>query len=121
MTRVHQLARTAKVVNLSDVARCVIFVFFFFQAEDGIRDLTVTGVQTCALPILFNDFVDDCRGLNIVMCAAAAGCKSIVSNIGRGGIKCARTTETRSPRIHLLRSEERRVGKECRSRWSPYH
>src|SRR2546430_8185622 len=30
----------------------VIFFFFFFQAEDGIRDLTVTGVQTCALPIL---------------------------------------------------------------------
>src|SRR2546430_11684768 len=28
-----------------------IYVFFFFQAEDGIRDLTVTGVQTCALPI----------------------------------------------------------------------
>src|SRR2546430_12898123 len=30
---------------------CRLF-FFFFQAEDGIRDLTVTGVQTCALPIL---------------------------------------------------------------------
>src|SRR2546430_12056922 len=30
------------------------FVFFFFQAEDGIRDLTVTGVQTCALPISSN-------------------------------------------------------------------
>src|SRR2546430_3672143 len=29
----------------------VTFFFFFFQAEDGIRDLTVTGVQTCALPI----------------------------------------------------------------------
>src|SRR2546430_5287848 len=29
----------------------MIFFFFFFQAEDGIRDLTVTGVQTCALPI----------------------------------------------------------------------
>src|SRR2546430_3608544 len=29
------------------------YVFFFFQAEDGIRDLTVTGVQTCALPISF--------------------------------------------------------------------
>src|SRR5256886_6233610 len=28
-----------------------LFYFFFFQAEDGIRDLTVTGVQTCALPI----------------------------------------------------------------------
>ena len=29
----------------------VLFVFFFFQAEDGIRDIGVTGVQTCALPI----------------------------------------------------------------------
>src|SRR2546430_13095802 len=29
----------------------LLFFFFFFQAEDGIRDLTVTGVQTCALPI----------------------------------------------------------------------
>src|SRR5688572_31654198 len=31
---------------------CLLVFFFFFQAEDGIRDLTVTGVQTCALPIL---------------------------------------------------------------------
>src|SRR5437867_11325082 len=30
----------------------IVFFFFFFQAEDGIRDRTVTGVQTCALPIL---------------------------------------------------------------------
>src|SRR5690349_22281060 len=30
---------------------CFFFFFFFFQAEDGIRDLYVTGVQTCALPI----------------------------------------------------------------------
>ena len=30
----------------------VVFFFFFFQAEDGIRDTSVTGVQTCALPIL---------------------------------------------------------------------
>src|SRR5699024_11251585 len=30
----------------------IIFCFFFFQAEDGIRDRNVTGVQTCALPIL---------------------------------------------------------------------
>src|SRR2546430_4181745 len=34
---------------------CVLF--FFFQAEDGIRDLTVTGVQTCALPILASIFI----------------------------------------------------------------
>src|SRR5438270_11813107 len=31
---------------------------FFFQAEDGIRDLTVTGVQTCALPIFYIDDID---------------------------------------------------------------
>src|SRR5215210_8774960 len=30
---------------------CMLLVFFFFQAEDGIRDTSVTGVQTCALPI----------------------------------------------------------------------
>src|SRR2546430_17381143 len=35
--------------DVSDI--CVMSLFFFFQAEDGIRDLTVTGVQTCALPI----------------------------------------------------------------------
>src|SRR2546430_5244114 len=34
----------------NEMIACV--YFFFFQAEDGIRDLTVTGVQTCALPIL---------------------------------------------------------------------
>src|SRR6266498_4382731 len=32
---------------------CVVSFFFFFQAEDGIRDADVTGVQTCALPIWF--------------------------------------------------------------------
>src|SRR2546430_10355850 len=34
------------------LCRLLCYIFFFFQAEDGIRDLTVTGVQTCALPIL---------------------------------------------------------------------
>src|SRR2546427_4608178 len=33
------------------ISACSCVCFFFFQAEDGIRDLTVTGVQTCALPI----------------------------------------------------------------------
>src|SRR3989475_4229079 len=37
--------------------------FFFFQAEDGIRDLTVTGVQTCALPILSQGRLDHQRAL----------------------------------------------------------
>src|SRR5436190_6095296 len=34
------------------MASCFIFLFFFFQAEDGIRDHCVTGVQTCALPLV---------------------------------------------------------------------
>src|SRR5688572_31629903 len=38
------------------------FFFFFFQAEDGIRDLTVTGVQTCALPILQMEVMLDGHG-----------------------------------------------------------
>src|SRR2546426_12368695 len=36
----------------------VVFLFFFFQAEDGIRDYKVTGVQTCALPI-FKEIAED--------------------------------------------------------------
>src|SRR2546430_8680799 len=39
------------------------FFFFFFQAEDGIRDLTVTGVQTCALPIYGLELGQPERGL----------------------------------------------------------
>src|SRR5689334_25149232 len=50
----------------------VFFFFFFFQAEDGIRDGTVTGVQTCALPILARGQIlftegELCRGLHVVL------------------------------------------------------
>src|SRR5256885_2996838 len=41
-------------VRLSRVSYCL-FIFFFFQAEDGIRDYKVTGVQTCALPICLSE------------------------------------------------------------------
>src|SRR2546427_5374543 len=43
----------------SDCLFFLFFFFFFFQAEDGIRDLTVTGVQTCALPIFVEILPDD--------------------------------------------------------------
>src|SRR5215469_8370316 len=81
-------------VALSMVAQ----VFFFFQAEDGIRDLYVTGVQTCALPIWRWRRQAPPR---FVACSSCRG-------------YCER-------RWSSARSEERRVGKECRSRWSPYH
>src|SRR3989475_1634333 len=48
--RVYLVKRVGLLCVLRDVG-FLYFVFFFFQAEDGIRDLTVTGVQTCALPI----------------------------------------------------------------------
>src|SRR3989337_4107070 len=65
-----------------------------YQAEDGIRDATVTGVQTCALPISMRTQRRTPSWLN------------------------AMVTPRPAP---ALRSEERRVGKEGRSRWSPYH
>ena len=40
---------------------------FFFQAEDGIRDVAVTGVQTCALPIYYNDCIQAVRDVDIVI------------------------------------------------------
>src|SRR5229473_6743900 len=69
-------------------------IFFFFHAEDGIRDKLVTGVQTCALPI---------------------SCTS------RWAIQAQPTRSSGARWRPRRRSEERRVGKECRSRWSPYH
>src|SRR3954452_19157068 len=69
----------------------------FFQAEDDIRDADVTGVQTCALPI---------------------------SRAPSTPTPCASSTIRRAPcfrQASTTRSEERRVGKECGSRWSPYH
>src|SRR5689334_24701037 len=86
-----------------------VFVFFFFQAEDGIRDGTVTGVQTCALPISPRPGGGSAR-------ARRAGSVERCSIEG-----VPRLTPTSSGSAARQRSEERRVGKECRSRWSPYH
>src|SRR2546429_4417436 len=87
----------------------VIIFFFFFQAEDGIRDVAVTGVQTCALPI----------------------CQPISATLREVQERTSLLRETEERFVSLIlnrlpptppnRSEERRVGKECRSRWSPYH
>ena len=80
------------------------FLFFFFQAEDGIRDYDVTGVQTCALPIY--DGI-----LAAIQQTRPAGRKKMI----------ARQGDNQAAIEPVQRSEERRVGKECRSRWSPYH
>src|SRR5262249_56327440 len=91
--------------------RCL---FFFFQAEDGIRDWSVTGVQTCALPI-------SPRQSRICGGAWRVGRKT--KNSIRPCWK-SRSSVNRSgrspvcPRWQATRSEERRVGKECRCRWA---
>src|SRR2546430_11471603 len=96
-------------------------VFFFFQAEDGIRDLTVTGVQTCALPISAESYPKKLRGTR-----SRAGHHppdQTLSSARPRNISSWRTSPSVKVRRNrfVTRSEERRVGKECRSRWSPYH
>src|SRR5690349_24797525 len=73
---------------------------FFFQAEDGIRDLYVTGVQTCALPISTSTW------------------KRTTSSTPWPRPRARSRRAEELTEIALRRSEERRVGKECGSRWS---
>src|SRR5437879_12679315 len=80
----------------------LVVFFFFFQAEDGIRDTSVTGVQTCALPICHARLRRRRDGVD----GHAVAAQFARGDDGEGGD---------------ARSEERRVGKECRSRWSPDH
>src|SRR5699024_11662894 len=94
---------------------------FFFQAEDGIRDRNVTGVQTCALPILYPCISPSCSlylhrischpgknlldlPLNSVFC----GFLSLPASISGPVVLYVKSI------VHI-RSEERRVGKECSS------
>src|SRR3712207_7304419 len=90
---------------------CVCRYFFFFQAEDGIRDIGVTGVQTCALPILV---------VARPLLRAAVEVR-VARDAGLPGRGDQRIRQLRGGGVVRDRSEERRVGKECRSRWSPYH
>src|SRR5207249_7437575 len=82
----------------------VVFIFFF-QAEDGIRDRNVTGVQTCALPIFHFLATSPTRRARKWSSPAPAKCSSRTTTV-------ASASATR-------RSEERRVGKECRARGAP--
>src|SRR3712207_8733725 len=94
---------------------------FFFQAEDGIRDIGVTGVQTCALPI---------SGITNSEGAGVSAGRTVTALATSHGFARGYTTSGYSAGVSVIagsgggmqrRSEERRVGKECRSRWSPYH
>src|SRR2546430_7307867 len=106
------------VVHLVTIIRSF---FFFFQAEDGIRDLTVTGVQTCALPI-FGRLRDLDRHVHVL--GAAEDLPVIIAGLDLlavDGQHIVAVLDVDPIPVGWSRSEERRVGKECRSRWSPYH
>src|SRR2546430_9013033 len=103
---------------------CLLYVFIFFQAEDGIRDLTVTGVQTCALPIYL-----------LVPAGEAVRTRgsSLRPSSGPGTASPAGTSRSPIPataavlcgceaeRGRSTRSEERRGGEEGRSRGAADH
>src|SRR5436309_10023383 len=95
-------------------------VFFFFQAEDGIRDFHVTGVQTCALPICKREFIllGAPRRRRPADIYAESGTK-LTSCCAR---KPASTCALKS--MAAVRRADRksvRVGKECRCGWWSYH
>src|SRR3989441_9961122 len=107
---------------------------FFFQAEDGIRDKLVTGVQTCALPICkaaaaLETAVVVVLGVGVADAAAEPLVALVLVDQVSPGIGDQEGMAVREALgqlglegvINGVRSEERRVGKECRSRWSPYH
>src|SRR5205809_6174501 len=84
--------------------------FFFFQAEDGIRDVAVTGVQTCALPICNARWQRPFLGEN-------RRCSWVVDGpVWDAANERCELTVFYSITSSARRSEERRVGKECRSR-----
>src|SRR5260370_23689630 len=103
----------------------LLFDSFFFQAEDGIRDSSVTGVQTCALPICLGPQAGHAL---IFLAALAAVVQGLAQAAGVVLAVAARLdpgiAHARQAAAHVDghgRSEERRVGEECRSRWSPDH
>src|SRR2546430_7757020 len=105
----------------------IVFFFVFFQAEDGRRALTVTGVQTCALPIFSqrrpsrSQAVRSHPKLRMFWRMSLADSSNVTNTPCSSASRMPAARKCVANTVLPLRSEERRVGKECRSRWSPYH
>src|SRR5947209_10154132 len=83
-------------------------ILFFFQAEDGIRDIGVTGVQTCALPIWMGEHRAELR------CVQRVQDRRDDAALSLGSAYRSAPYPHKAQRAASARSEERRVGKECR-------
>src|SRR2546421_2837850 len=77
-----------------------VYDFFFFQAEDGIRDLIVTGVQTCALPIYGGEYITRVRTKGFVI--ATIGIPLLTAGLMGGSIYLAVRENTRTMKIAIL-------------------
>src|SRR5256885_7047178 len=98
------------------------FIFFFFQAEDGIRDYKVTGVQTCALPIFISGQKRGVFGRIKRELTRRSAIEAVIGHMkAEGHLGRCYLKGRAGDAANVIRSEERRVGEECRSRWSPYH
>ena len=95
------------------------FCFFFSSRRRHTRSGRVTGVQTCALPISIERLYE---AKFLIIGEGGAGKTSFAKKIEDENYKL-KPDEDSTEGIDVIqwRSEERRVGKECRSRWSPYH
>src|SRR3546814_3840078 len=100
---------------------CICFLFFFSSRRRHTRCALVTGVQTCALPILLRQVYGEAHVIyarNITDVDDKINARALRDHPGLPLNEAIRLVTEK-------RSEERRVGKECvstcRSRWSPYH
>src|SRR5699024_11528057 len=94
----------------------ILYSFFFFQAEDGIRDRNVTGVQSCALPISFDIRFGTLIRVHKFLFYRKIDKKTLFILTDYPGI----AQKARTVAVHA-RSEERRVGKEGRTVSWRYH
>src|SRR5437870_6553079 len=93
---------------------------FFFQAEDGIRDGHVTGVQTCALPIFIPASLPVKLGLPFGAAGMMHETRAWIGTLGTADLSVGAAARALAEALaRTERSEERRVGKECRSRGAP--
>src|SRR5436189_321150 len=120
-------------LNLDMLEEPTLLPFFFFQAEDGIRDTSVTGVQTCALPISGGSVARPAFGnfMNVETTEAELAAdvvKALAKTLGKlpfgtllqpADSDDSQAHKDQFPARLLARSEERRVGKESRCRWWP--